>query len=92
MQSLLDASPSVLGRSSQADSAGGLVIDGGIRDVVVVGTDSCVDQTHEVSNGVVTSSSVSGGLGQRHSGVMGVLRLKDVVPFVRDRHVLRRDK
>ena len=82
---------SVLLAGSKADGAGGLTRHSGVGNVVVLGGDRGVDQLHQISNGVVTSSCVSGSLGQSNDTAMGNVGLQDVIALVRDRHLLSSD-
>ena len=79
---------SVLLAGSKADRAGGLTANGGIRHIVVLGGDSGIDQLHQISNGVVASSCVSGSLGQGDDTAVSNVGLEDVITLVRDRHCL----
>ena len=79
---------SVLLAGSKSDGAGGLTTHSGVGDVVVLGGDRGVDQLNQISNGVVTSSCVSGGLGQGDHTAVGNVGLEQIVTLVRDRHCL----
>ena len=80
--------PSVLLAGSKADGSGGLTSHGGVGDVVVLGGNRGVDQLHQISNGVVTSSCVSGSLGQGNDTAVGNVGLEQIITLVRDRHFL----
>ena len=78
---------SILLAGSKADGAGGLTRHSGVGDVVVLGGDRGIDQLHQIRNGVVTSSCVSGSLGQGDDTAVSNVGLEDVITLVRDRHL-----
>jgi len=80
--------PSVLLAGSKADGSGGLTSHGGVGDVVVLGSDRGIDQLHQISNGVVSSSCVSSSLGQGSHAAVSHVGLEQIITLVRDRHCL----